>query len=72
MAEEDIEKPDDQNVAGISSDDIVSRVYEGGFKTWECSVDLAVYLKSLFDERKLNLGDKVHIIEVCDSRFALI
>jgi protein-histidine N-methyltransferase len=72
MAEEDIEKPEDQGVAGISSDDIVSRVYEGGFKTWECSVDLAVYIKSLLNKGTLNLGDKVHVIEVCGSRLALM
>lgn len=27
-------------------DDLRSRVYEGGFKTWECGVDLAAYLAS--------------------------
>ncbi|KAL8891738.1 MAG: hypothetical protein Q9215_001276 [Flavoplaca cf. flavocitrina] len=35
---------DDSSAAGLSMDDIKPNVYEGGFKTWECSVDLARYL----------------------------
>lgn len=36
-----------------SGDDLRARVYEGGFKTWECGVDLASYLASylVMDER---------------------
>lgn len=30
--------------AGLSADDIVAGVYEGGFKTWECAADLARYV----------------------------
>lgn len=31
-------------LAGLSIHDIQPNVYEGGFKTWECSIDLARYL----------------------------
>ncbi|KAL8799967.1 MAG: hypothetical protein Q9182_005504 [Xanthomendoza sp. 2 TL-2023] len=37
---------DDSSTAGLSTDDIKPNVYEGGFKTWECSVDLTNYLAS--------------------------
>ena len=33
-----------KSIAGLSTDDIVPNVYEGGFKTWECSVDLSDYV----------------------------
>ena len=29
--------------------DLVPGIYEGGLKTWECSLDLVVYLDSLKD-----------------------
>ncbi|KAL9601394.1 MAG: hypothetical protein Q9219_002570 [cf. Caloplaca sp. 3 TL-2023] len=32
------------STGGLSADDIKPNIYEGGFKTWECSVDLARYL----------------------------
>lgn len=35
---------DDASATGLSTDDIKPNVYEGGFKTWECAVDLAKYL----------------------------
>lgn len=34
------------SIAGLSADDIKPNIYEGGFKTWECSIDLANYLLS--------------------------
>ena len=42
MAEDTSSTP--EPIAGLSNDDIAPNVYEGGFKTWECSVDLANYL----------------------------
>ena len=42
MAED--QSSDESIVAGLSTDDITPNVYEGGFKTWECSLDLAEYL----------------------------
>ncbi|KAL8842697.1 MAG: hypothetical protein Q9170_000353 [Blastenia crenularia] len=35
---------DEGSTAGIDTDDIKPNIYEGGFKTWECSIDLAKYL----------------------------
>ena len=37
------------SVGGLSADDIVPNVYEGGFKTWECSMDLSSYICSNID-----------------------
>ena len=34
----------DGAIPGLATDDINPGVYEGGFKTWECAVDLATYL----------------------------
>lgn len=65
MAEEDMDNPESYSSAGLLSDDILSRVYEGGFKTWECSIDLARYLWRLLEDSTLVLdGRKVHVIEV--------
>lgn len=52
----------DPSLAGLSMDDIKPSIYEGGFKTWECSIDLASYLLSerLFQQTK---GD-LNVIEV--------
>ncbi|KAL8907602.1 MAG: hypothetical protein Q9207_001339 [Kuettlingeria erythrocarpa] len=36
----------DEVRAGLSTDDIRPNIYEGGFKTWECSIDLANHLIS--------------------------
>ncbi|KAI0682932.1 hypothetical protein BC835DRAFT_1516007 [Cytidiella melzeri] len=51
--------------------DLVPGVYEGGLKTWECSVDLAAYLHDshaldeLFDVRILELGCGTAIPSMC-------
>lgn len=51
-------------IAGLSDDDIKPYVYEGGFKTWECSVDLANYLaEMLAAEEKKMLTSGMDIIE---------
>jgi len=65
MAEEDMTNPKSFSSAGLLSDDILSRIYEGGFKTWECSIDLARYLSRLLKASDLVLsGRRVHVIEV--------
>ncbi|MCJ1388084.1 hypothetical protein MMC18_000928 [Xylographa bjoerkii] len=65
MAEEDLSSVDSNATAGLLSDDILSRVYEGGFKTWECSVDLARYISNLIATGQLVLqGMDTHIIEL--------
>ncbi|KAJ3280410.1 Histidine protein methyltransferase 1 [Rhizoclosmatium sp. JEL0117] len=46
----------------LDNTDLIDGVYEGGFKTWECSLDLAEYLSAEFTEdwfvgkRTLELG----------------
>jgi protein-histidine N-methyltransferase len=42
MAED--EAANDETLNDIEDSDIRTGVYEGGFKTWECSVDLASIL----------------------------
>lgn len=51
--------------ASLSNDDITPNIYEGGFKTWECSLDLASCL-GYYIPRLGILGPKdLHIVEVC-------
>ena len=65
MAEGDLADLAEQSTGGLLYDDILSRVYEGGFKTWECSVDLARYLTGLIKSGTLQLQNQdMHIIEV--------
>ena len=65
MAEEDLANPQGYSSTNLLSDDIISRVYEGGFKTWECSIDLARYLSRLVKTSQLVLsGRQVHFVEV--------
>ena len=46
-------------------DDLEPGVYEGGFKTWECAVDLAAYLMQAVDSGRLDLAEgNVHVVEV--------
>lgn len=49
---------DDETSLMLQSNDIIPSVYEGGFKTWECSLDLTRYLigESLQGKRVLELG----------------
>ena len=49
---------------GLSMDDITPNIYEGGFKTWECSVDLASFLKGMFANLGRSSEAEYHIIEV--------
>ena len=66
MAEDSAGHDNEELIAGIEKGDIKPNFYEGGFKTWECALDLA---KLSLDEDILNgfsdgLQD-THIIEVC-------
>lgn len=49
---------DNQTSQMLQCNDIIPAVYEGGFKTWECSLDLTRYLMglSLDGKRVLELG----------------
>lgn len=62
MAEDTLNNED--LLEGLSKDDIKPGLYEGGFKTWECSIDLARYLVT---ERQVisDLRSRpCHVIEV--------
>ncbi|KAL3475347.1 hypothetical protein BJX99DRAFT_159529 [Aspergillus californicus] len=41
MAEDGAEEENGKLIAGLEEGDITPNFYEGGFKTWECSIDLA-------------------------------
>ncbi|KAL3246937.1 hypothetical protein ABHI18_012572 [Aspergillus niger] len=64
MAEDTPDENNEELIAGLEKGDIKPNFYEGGFKTWECAVDLA---KVLVDADELGLstsaGDR-HIIEL--------
>ena len=55
-------------LAGLSSgDDLTPGVYEGGFKTWECAIDLAQYLAGQWNTIVGPVGARgLRVIEVCD------
>ena len=53
-----------ESVAGLSADDVVPNVYEGGFKTWECSVDLSHYICSNIYGHVSSLENDMSVIEV--------
>lgn len=60
---EDMED-DQQLLVGIDQDDIKTNIYEGGFKTWECSVDLAKYVAEVGAGRYGARDQRSHYIEV--------
>lgn len=53
------------SVMDLATDDIMPHVYEGGFKTWECSVDLARYLAGRADIADSIRRQHLHVIEAC-------
>jgi protein-histidine N-methyltransferase len=67
MAEDNENYDNAELIAGLEEGDLKPNFYEGGFKTWECALDLA----------KLAAGDRTivgslddsqtdfHVIEVC-------
>ncbi len=60
MAEQDNlvdEDPDKEVVSMLNlsgNSDLIKGVYEGGFKTWECSIDMVQYLSSLPEDQISN------------------
>lgn len=66
MAEDSTDHDNAELIAGLEEGDLKPNFYEGGFKTWECSLDLAKLVASQ-DAIVDSLGDSqtdVHIIEV--------
>lgn len=67
MAEDNENYDNAELIAGLEEGDLKPNFYEGGFKTWECALDLAklaagdsAIVGSLSDSQS-----DVHIIEVC-------
>ncbi|SLM40669.1 S-adenosyl-L-methionine-dependent methyltransferase-like [Lasallia pustulata] len=50
--------------AGLAPNDIHPLVYEGGFKTWECSLDLSRHLLSEYADSTPASKHGVHVIEL--------
>ncbi|KAL4913149.1 hypothetical protein BDW62DRAFT_169293 [Aspergillus aurantiobrunneus] len=44
MVEDSVEEQTGDLIAGLEKGDITPNFYEGGFKTWECSIDLAEFV----------------------------
>ncbi|GKZ36113.1 hypothetical protein AbraIFM66950_007020 [Aspergillus brasiliensis] len=64
MAEDTPDENNEELIAGLEKGDIKPNFYEGGFKTWECAVDLA---KVLVDADELDASSSTgnrHIIEL--------
>ncbi|KAL4883650.1 hypothetical protein BJY04DRAFT_216001 [Aspergillus karnatakaensis] len=59
MVEDSAEEQNGELIAGLEKGDITPNFYEGGFKTWECSIDLA----GLLAAEGLEVEDR-HIIEL--------
>jgi len=57
----------------IGNEDIRTRVYEGGLKSWECSIDLAEFVSSTGGdpERSLELGCGTALPSLCVLRETL-
>lgn len=66
MAEDSADHDNEELIAGLEEGDLKPNFYEGGFKTWECALDLAKLVAG--DKTTLeSLGDSqrdVHIIEL--------
>lgn len=69
MAEQDtfIEEHDDKDVIPMlnlsGNTDLIKGVYEGGFKTWECSIDMVQYLSGLPEDQITN--KKILEVHIC-------
>jgi len=69
MAEDNAEQESNEElIAGLDEGDLKPNFYEGGFKTWECALDLARLIAS---EDSMGISDSDdssygrHVIEVC-------
>ena len=64
MAEDSLTDPSKFPIPGLTVDDINPNVYEGGFKTWECAVDLATYLLHHSQLGSIFTNENMRVIEV--------
>ncbi|KAE8141445.1 hypothetical protein BDV38DRAFT_205789 [Aspergillus pseudotamarii] len=63
MAEDTADYANEELISGLEKGDITPNIYEGGFKTWECSVDLAKLVANENILSNAGAGDR-HIIEL--------
>lgn len=65
MAEDSTEQENNEElISGLEHGDIKPNFYEGGFKTWECALDLAKLVVG--ESTATGVEDEdCHIIEVC-------
>lgn len=67
FAGDNVESPSAAMTRLSADGDITPGVYEGGFKTWECAVDLAEYLAARWEGVQAKLGaGGLHVVEVGD------
>lgn len=66
MAEDSADHDNAELISGLEEGDLKPNFYEGGFKTWECALDLAklVASENAIVESLGDLQTDVHIIEV--------
>ncbi|KAL5119751.1 hypothetical protein ACEQ8H_002357 [Pleosporales sp. CAS-2024a] len=67
MAEDDDSNP--HLLSGLDDSDLQTNIYEGGYKTWECSIDLCRYLLDRGPRKDLDDMARVdHVVEMgCGS-----
>ncbi|KAF3482104.1 Mni1p [Arthroderma uncinatum] len=65
MAEQDMLDEHEDLLFGLQKEDITHAVYEGGFKTWECAMDLATLLATEYDGR-FTLADGEETINIIE------
>ncbi|PYH99510.1 hypothetical protein BO71DRAFT_192566 [Aspergillus ellipticus CBS 707.79] len=70
MAEDTADEDNEELIAGLEKGDIKPNFYEGGFKTWECAVDLARLLVDAGELANAASEDR-HIIETNDANLQL-
>ncbi|PYH72378.1 protein-histidine N-methyltransferase [Aspergillus vadensis CBS 113365] len=64
MAEDTPDENNEELIAGLEKGDIKPNFYEGGFKTWECAVDLAKVLVDTDELAESTAAGNRHIIEL--------
>lgn len=65
MAEDDIDSNHNEGlIAGLETGDLKPAVYEGGFKTWECALDLARLLFVEYSSLVTEGTEDIQVIEV--------
>lgn len=68
MAEDSADHDNAELIAGLEEGDLKPNFYEGGFKTWECALDLAKLVASESAvESLVDSQTNVHIIEACST-----